>query len=222
MSDALCSAVFTWHFEGDDILQQSCILGFFGQAVWPQGELILLHSRDPKCSCQTVSTVAHCFCRRELCHSGKLHTRNTKGYNRGCYTVHWRYNWMLREASLLIWIKTTHHSKTATLIDVMWINTSGDRCARRMLPIKLSLWPNVFALLRDSMVFLILRLWRIGTSDMNSTPPATILSHWPAAIMPTAREKEGGRKRWTKEGPTGREAARKKRDWLLSVFSACP
>lgn len=65
-------------------------------------------------------------------------------------------------------------------------STSGVRCASRMLPIRPSLWPRVLALLRDSMVFLILRLWRIGTSDMNSTPPATTASHWPAAIRPAA------------------------------------
>lgn len=66
-----------------------------------------------------------------------------------------------------------------------WKSTSGLRCASRMLPIRPSLWPRVLALLRDSMVFLILRLWRMGTSDMNSTPPATMASHWPAAIRPT-------------------------------------
>lgn len=76
----------------------------------------------------------------------------------------------------------------------MWIYTSGARCAIRMLPIKPSLAPRVFALLRDSMVFLILRLWRIGTSDMNSTPPATIASHWPAAIRPTPGEEVGERR----------------------------
>lgn len=65
-------------------------------------------------------------------------------------------------------------------------STSGVRCASRMLPIRPSLWPRVLALLRDSMVFRILRLWRMGTSDMNSTPPATTASHWPAAIRPAA------------------------------------
>lgn len=54
-----------------------------------------------------------------------------------------------------------------------------------MEPSRDSLWPSVLALLRESMVFLILRLWRMGTSDMNSTPPATIASHWPAAMSPT-------------------------------------
>lgn len=33
---------------------------------------------------------------------------------------------------------------------------------------------------------------------MNSTPPATTASHWPAAIRPTAGEKEGGGKEKTK------------------------
>lgn len=88
------------------------------------------------------------------------------------------------ESNLTIW-------KSESLGDFKWKRTSGERCASRILPIRLSLWPTVFALLRDSMVFLILRLWRIGTSDMNSTPPATTASHWPAAIRPTAGEKEG-------------------------------
>lgn len=73
-------------------------------------------------------------------------------------------------------------------VDSLGMCTSGARWAIRMLPIRLSLWPRVLALLRDSMVFLILRLWRIGTSDMNSTPPATTVSHWPAAIRPTAAD----------------------------------
>ena len=69
------------------------------------------------------------------------------------------------------------------------VRTSGARCAIRILPSRLSLWPRDLALLRDSMVFLILRLWRMGTSDMNSTPPATTASHWPAAIRPTATQR---------------------------------
>lgn len=92
----------------------------------------------------------------------------------------------------LIWFLMLQAALESNLINLKWIRTSGERCASRMLPIRLSLWPRVFALLRDSMVFLILRLWRMGTSDMNSTPPATTASHWPAAIRPTAGEKEGG------------------------------
>ena len=66
----------------------------------------------------------------------------------------------------------------------------------RMPPIRLSLWPNVLALFRDSMVLRILRLWRMGTSDMNSTPPATMVSHWPDAIRPTPGESRGDREKW--------------------------
>lgn len=44
----------------------------------------------------------------------------------------------------------------------------------------------VFALLKSNMIFLIFLLCRIGTSDINSTPPATTASHWPAAISPMA------------------------------------
>lgn len=74
-------AVFTWHFEGDDILQQTIILGLFGESVWPQSELILLHSGDSKRSSQTISAVAHRFSCGELRHSRKLHMQ-CKGYRR--------------------------------------------------------------------------------------------------------------------------------------------
>lgn len=57
-----------------------------------------------------------------------------------------------------------------------------------MEPSRESRAPRVFALLSDSIVLRIFRLWRIGTSDINSTPPATTVSHWPAAIIPTARK----------------------------------
>lgn len=69
-------AVFTRHFEGADVLQQTGVLGLFGQSVWSQSKLILLHSGDPKCSSQTISTVAHRFSCGELSHSRKLHTHN--------------------------------------------------------------------------------------------------------------------------------------------------
>lgn len=45
--------------------------------------------------------------------------------------------------------------------------------------------PNVFALFARNIRDLILRLNLIGTSDMNSTPPATIISYVPLAIKPT-------------------------------------
>lgn len=57
-----------------------------------------------------------------------------------------------------------------------------------MEPSRESRAPRVFALFSDSIVFRIFRLWRIGTSDINSTPPATTASHWPAAIKPAARK----------------------------------
>lgn len=70
--------VFTWHLEGDDILQQTIILGLFSESVRSQSELILLHSGDPECSSQTISTVAHRFSCGELSHGRKLSTRDKK------------------------------------------------------------------------------------------------------------------------------------------------
>ena len=57
-------------------------------------------------------------------------------------------------------------------------------------PNRPSLAGIVLAFVDESMMLRILRLWRIGTSDMNSTPPATTASHWPAAIRPIPEEKK--------------------------------
>lgn len=45
---------------------------------------------------------------------------------------------------------------------------------------------NHLTLFKDSRVFLSGLLSLMGTSDMNSTPPAITVSHWPLAISPTA------------------------------------
>lgn len=162
---ALVSSGFTWYFEGNHVLQQPAVLSLFGQAVRAQRELVLLQPGDAECGGQPVGAVAHGFCRGELGHGGKLQPGESQGLG----------GWVAAEE-----------------VKLRPAFTSGDRWARRMLPIRLSRCPRVLALLRDSMVFLILRLWRMGTSDMNSTPPATTASHWPAAISPTAAEERNG------------------------------
>ena len=48
------------------------------------------------------------------------------------------------------------------------------------------LFENHLTLFKDSRVFLSGLLSLMGTSDMNSTPPAITVSHWPLAISPTA------------------------------------
>lgn len=59
-----------------------------------------------------------------------------------------------------------------------------------MLPLSLynyfRLFENHLTLFKDSRVFLSGLLSLMGTSDMNSTPPAITVSHWPLAISPTA------------------------------------
>lgn len=161
----------TGDFEGEDVLQQPSVLGLFGECVWAQSVLVLLHSGDSEGSSQTISTVAHRFRRGELSHGRKLHTH-----------IHTQ---IISLRAVCVW---GGGGKSPSKVDSLGMCTSGARWAIRMPPIRLSLWPRVLALLRDSMVFLILRLWRIGTSDMNSTPPATTVSHWPAAIRPTASD----------------------------------
>ena len=64
------------------------------------------------------------------------------------------------------------------------LQTDGDNICE-IIP---SLFPIVLALLMSSMSFLIFLLCRIGTSDMNSTPPAIATSIFPDAIKPTAEK----------------------------------
>lgn len=65
-----------------------------------------------------------------------------------------------------------------------YLLTSGAKKSGRIVESNCSRWPTVFALLARSINERILRLWRIGTSDINSTPPATIASYVPVAISP--------------------------------------
>ena len=62
----------TWHFEGDDVLQQARVLGLLGQGVGAQRELVLLQTRHAEGGGQAVGAVAHGLRRGELCHRGKL------------------------------------------------------------------------------------------------------------------------------------------------------
>lgn len=67
--------------------------------------------------------------------------------------------------------------------------TSGIKKSGLMDAMSDSLCAGVLARLRRSNNERILRECLMGTSDMNSTPPATITSKAPAAIMPTPIEK---------------------------------
>lgn len=62
--------------------------------------------------------------------------------------------------------------------------TSGIKKSGRIVDNNDKRCPNVFALFARSIRPRILRLCRIGTSDMCSTPPATITSYVPVAIRP--------------------------------------
>lgn len=179
--------MLTWHFEGDHILQQAGILGLFRQCVRSYSKLVLIKPGDPESCSQPVSTVAHGFGCGELGHSRKL-----------------------QAAQMTVNENTVHGLLVGRLLGISGeSHTSGERWASRMLLSRPSLCPRVFALLRDSMVFLIFRLWRIGTSDMNSSPPATTASHWPAAIRPTAAERGGG----------GKGQAKVKLEFFFCVFT---
>lgn len=68
------SLLLTWHFEADDIIEQSSVLSFLSESVWPQSKLVLLHTRDTERSRQTVGGVTHRFCSGEFSYSRQLNT----------------------------------------------------------------------------------------------------------------------------------------------------
>ena len=57
--------------------------------------------------------------------------------------------------------------------------SSGAKKSGLILARRFILAPNVLALVEDIIRFLIFREWRIGTSDINSTPPAMQTSYTP-------------------------------------------
>lgn len=63
---------FTWYFEGHNIRQESFILRLLGQAVWAQGILILVLSRNSEGGGQPVCRVAHSLTSGELSHCREL------------------------------------------------------------------------------------------------------------------------------------------------------
>lgn len=81
--------------------------------------------------------------------------------------------------------KKCYFQSDTQILMTLFIHTSGNKKFGRNVVSNCKRCNAVLALFAFSNSERILRLCRIGTSDINSTPPATIISYVPDAIRPT-------------------------------------